>query len=91
MTETTEEKGGRLVAEVRIVTPCPSCNGRTLFVSPGGHLTCSFIGCKRPSVEAMFEWMLGKQQETLVKLKELLTTVNEIRAKFGLPPVEGIS
>lgn len=34
----------------RIVTPCPTCGGQTLFVGTGGHLTCSFIGCREPVV-----------------------------------------
>jgi len=38
-----------------IVTPCPSCGRRTLFIGAGGHLTCSVIGCKEPSVEAWVE------------------------------------
>lgn len=31
-------------------TPCPTCGG-SLFVSDGGHVTCSYIPCKEPSVE----------------------------------------
>jgi len=46
----------------RIVTPCPSCGERTLFVGDGGHLTCGnlgaggnrgepYSGCTSPGVE----------------------------------------
>ena len=35
----------------RIATRCPSCGGETLFIGTGGHLTCSVIGCRQPSVE----------------------------------------
>ncbi len=38
----------------KIVTPCPSCGARSLFVGEGGHLTCSVIGCPEPGVEAGF-------------------------------------
>ena len=34
-----------------IVTPCPSCGRRHLFIGSGGHLTCSLIDCKEPSAE----------------------------------------
>lgn len=36
--------------EVRIRTRCPSCGHETLFISPSGHLTCSLIGCKDPTL-----------------------------------------
>ena len=36
----------------RILTRCEACGNQTLFVSPGGHLTCSWIPCPAPSVEA---------------------------------------
>ena len=35
----------------QIATWCPSCGGETLFIGTGGHLTCSVIGCRQPSVE----------------------------------------
>ena len=35
----------------RIVTKCPSCGGRSLFVGVGGHLTCSYLECPEPVVE----------------------------------------
>ena len=37
--------------EQRITTPCPSCGSRTLFIGAGGHLICSLLGCKDPSME----------------------------------------
>lgn len=36
----------------KITTPCPCCGAKSIFVASGGHLTCSVIGCKEPSVEA---------------------------------------
>jgi hypothetical protein len=43
----------------RIVTPCPSCGRRTLFIGTGGHLTCGNLGpdCKEPGVERQIELM----------------------------------
>lgn len=40
-----------------IVTPCPACGARSLFIGEGGHLTCGVIGCKDPSVESAVEKM----------------------------------
>lgn len=39
----------------KIVTPCEACGNQTLFVSPTGHLTCSWLPCPAPSVEAARE------------------------------------
>lgn len=36
--------------EARISDRCPSCGHGTLFVAPGGWLTCSWLGCKQPVV-----------------------------------------
>lgn len=33
-----------------ITTRCPTCGGQTLFVGSGGHLTCSWIECRNPSI-----------------------------------------
>lgn len=41
----------------RIVTPCPACGGRSLFIGSGGHLTCSYIPCRNPSVASEIEAM----------------------------------
>ena len=38
----------------KIETRCPSCNHQSLFVSPNGHLTCSWLGCPEPGVEFAF-------------------------------------
>lgn len=41
-----------------IVTPCPACGAKSLFIGEGGHLTCARVpndfsnGCDSPSVEA---------------------------------------
>lgn len=38
--------------EKRITTRCPSCGHQSLFIAVGGHLTCSWLKCPEPSVEA---------------------------------------
>lgn len=35
----------------QIVTPCPSCGQRSLFIGTGGHLTCGNFVCREPGVE----------------------------------------
>jgi len=50
--------------EQRIITPCPSCGHRTLFISDSGHLTCSLIGCSSPGVEATWN-ALQKHLKTM--------------------------
>lgn len=34
-----------------ITTRCPTCGGQTIFIGSGGHLTCSMVTCRNPSVE----------------------------------------
>lgn len=58
-------------ANRRIRTQCPSCQRETLFVGKGGHLTCSFIGCKQPSLEAEFT--------------RLRARIAELEANAGVP------
>lgn len=45
---------------VRITTRCPSCGHSTLFVGDGGHLTCSWLECKHPSVAVAIEHLQAK-------------------------------
>lgn len=35
--------------DTRIVGYCPMGCGQTLFVGTGGHITCSYIPCSRPT------------------------------------------
>ncbi len=35
--------------ENRISNRCPACGGQTLFVASGGWLTCSWLGCPKPT------------------------------------------
>ena len=35
-----------------IKTPCPACGNSTLFVGSGGHITCSWLKCPEPSLQA---------------------------------------
>lgn len=59
-------------ANVGIVTPCPSCGRRTLFVGEGGHLTCSAKACLAPSVESY--------------IAELESRLAAAEADAGVPP-----
>jgi hypothetical protein len=55
----------------RIVTTCPACGNQTLFIGSGGHLTCSWLKCKSPSVAMAVEEYriaLGDALSTLVAL-----------------------
>ena len=45
------KKQNEFPSESKITTRCPSCGGETLFIGSGGHLICSVIGCREPSVE----------------------------------------
>ena len=53
------------MGEQIVVTPCPSCGGKTLFVGTGGHLTCSWLECKEPIVETA----IAQLEVELAKLK----------------------
>jgi hypothetical protein len=39
----------------RITTPCPACGAQSLFISIGGHITCSVVGCKNPIPAAVVD------------------------------------
>lgn len=41
--------------DVRIANRCPGCGHQTLFIGNGGWITCSWIGCKAPSIDEAFE------------------------------------
>lgn len=61
----------------RIVTPCPSCGRRCLFIGTGGHLTCSYLGpeCREPAVERMIESIKAKlatRDREVAELREAL-------------------
>lgn len=45
-----EIAGRDAVRQVKITTPCPSCGWESLFIGTGGHITCSVLECKDPSV-----------------------------------------
>lgn len=44
------ERAAAIDASPAINTRCPSCGSYLLFIGSGGHLTCSFVHCKNPSV-----------------------------------------
>lgn len=47
---------------------CPMGCGRTLFVGEGGHITCSLLGCPRPT--AVDELLADGESEHIVVLRE---------------------
>lgn len=59
-----------------IVTPCPTCGLRSLFIGSGGHLTCASVptdlspGCPEPVVEDAVE--------------ELKTRIDRLQAELEL-------
>lgn len=52
---------------------CPMGCGQTLFLGAGGHVTCSLIGCPRPT--AVDELLHDQEIEHLVKFGEDTFTV----------------
>lgn len=67
--------------EERIVTPCPSCGAKTLFIGSGGHLTCSWLKCKEPTVSRA----ITKLRNDLMDARQLATdrgrTLQEVYEK----------
>ena len=67
----------------RISLRCRSCNGHTIFVGKGGHLTCSYIDCKEPSIERQIAQLeednkdVRKSNHTLYLRCQLLEAENE--------------
>lgn len=55
----------------RIVTPCPACGNRTLFIGEGGHLTCSWMKCVNPDVREVLA-TLKANTVVLTQLKVVL-------------------
>lgn len=52
---------------------CPMGCGRTLFLGEGGHVTCSFIRCPRPT--AVAELLEDQESEHMVSLGDDTFTV----------------
>ncbi len=52
---------------------CPMGCGRTLFLGAGGHVTCSWIGCLRPT--AVDDLLNDSESEHVVVLKARTFTV----------------
>jgi hypothetical protein len=79
----------------KILTRCEACGNQTLFVSPGGHLTCSWIQCPAPSVDSareqrmtdlaskLYEWsdVVEKYPELVRPSMDLLRTAAILVAK----------
>ena len=65
------------MTEQMIVTPCPSCGGKTLFVGSGGHLTCSWLECKEPVVRI-----------AIAKLKRATDALSVLDARYVADELE---
>ena len=77
--------GGELSMQIvgPIVTPCPTCGNKTLIIGKGGHLTCSWLQCREPSVEAAINVLLA-QREELGRLNAKCLDCGKPYADFGL-------
>jgi hypothetical protein len=52
---------------------CPMGCGQTLFAGAGGHITCSHIGCKRPT--AVDELLHDRETEHIVEIGQTGFTI----------------
>ena len=59
------------MSEVQITTPCPACGGKTLFVSPQGHICCSLLTCQEPGLFAN----LAALRENLIDLEHRINGI----------------
>ena len=60
---------------------CRSCNGHSIFIGTGGHLTCSYVDCKEPIVERQFA-QLETENAKLKRENERLEETN--KGLFGI-------
>lgn len=69
----------------RINDRCPSCGNMTLFVSPTGWLTCSWLACKSPCLSRTIEGVWAERDAALFELKvtdQILAGRNRLLALF---------
>ncbi len=64
----------------RIITPCPSCGNRTLFIGAGGHLICGWLPCRKPSVEDAVAALREQRDAALARTPEGFVAVFEAMA-----------
>lgn len=62
-----------LLLGARLVGNCPMGCGQTLFVGKGGHITCSYLPCPRPT--AVDELLDDREKEHVVDIGETEFTV----------------
>ena len=68
----------------RITNRCPSCGHQTLFVGNGGYLTCSWLGCKAPSLVSD----LLPRDPTHSPVSALLALERKMRLFIQIPSVK---
>lgn len=64
----------------RIKTRCPSCGNETLFVSPTGNLTCSWLKCPEPAVEFAILKLKDALNMAYTELNAWSTAINKVAA-----------
>jgi hypothetical protein len=69
------------VTDGRIVTRCEACGQQTLFVSPSGHLTCSWLKCPAPSVDAAREYRWKSLRDEIVAWRGAIQTTPGIAVR----------
>jgi cell division septum initiation protein DivIVA len=73
-------RGQLAEAQRRIETPCPSCGNRgTLFVGKGGHLTCSWLPCKEPAPQRVWEQAEAERDQLGERVKALEEKITVMR------------
>ena len=60
---------------------CRSCNGHSIFIGTGGHLTCSYVDCKEPIVERQFAQLEAENERHLGKIAELVVECERTHEK----------
>jgi hypothetical protein len=70
----------RLGSLEQIVTRCPSCGSQSLFIGKGGHLTCSRIDCKAPSVDQAVEDLRAELREAKDEIRAADAGLERIHA-----------
>lgn len=72
-----------------IVTPCPACGAKSLFIGSGGHLTCACVpsdhgdGCTSPSVEETVKVLKAKLAEAEADAEKLAVELDGAREEIA--------
>ena len=72
------------VEQPRITTRCPSCGHQTLFIGSGGHLTCSWLECKAPSLDDFLDEAAAHLQALQQENERLVDERDEARLIVSL-------